>query len=153
MWFRGLLRYRLIKCLDVGVVDEFFFLLWHGICLIGIFAGFDSLDNPDGVEFREFDPPSKFWVQGTPDRTKFEECGCCQESICCLPFWWLDIGSSNNHLESLPCDFVGIHSGLSTTEDLQSELLDIGARRNSVRDCIIVWVFYFELFDANIISC
>lgn len=66
-WLRGLLRDRLVKCLNVGVVDEFFFLLRRGICRVGIFAGFKGPNNTDCVEFGEFDPPSKFWVQGPPD--------------------------------------------------------------------------------------
>jgi hypothetical protein len=61
-WLGGLLCYRLIKCLNVGVVDKFFFLLRCGICRVGVFAGFESLDNPDCVEFGEFDPPRNFWV-------------------------------------------------------------------------------------------
>jgi len=44
------------------------------------------------------------------------------------------------------CDFVGVHGGLGTTEDLQSELLDIGTGRNGICNGFILWVLSFELF-------
>jgi hypothetical protein len=65
----------------------------------------------------------------------------------CLPF-----ALPNNQLfvissagKSLLCDFVGVHGCLGTTENLQSELLDIGAGRDDIRNCLILWVLNFEL--------
>jgi hypothetical protein len=52
--------------LHLGIVNELIFLLWCGIRLIGVFAGFEGLYDTKGVEFGELDAPSYLRV-GPPD--------------------------------------------------------------------------------------
>lgn len=43
-------------------------------------------------------------------------------------------------------DFVGGHGSLGPVKDLKSELLNVGARRHIVGDCLVLGVLTLELF-------
>jgi hypothetical protein len=84
-WFRGLFCDGFIEGLDIGIVDEFFFLLRYWVCFVGVFAGFEGLHDSDCVEFGKLDSACDFGVQGSPDGEQFEEGSCCLEGIGRLP--------------------------------------------------------------------
>lgn len=84
-WFGGLFRHRFIKFLYFGGCNGFLgFLLRGGIGLVRVLAGFDGLDDSDGVVFGELDPTRNLGIGLSPDLAQLQEGGRSLESVCRL---------------------------------------------------------------------